>query len=89
MEYDGKRHWVELTNPDGYGGSTVPIQHEEELEYGETVPGIVCPSCRGELVHTSVGAFCDECRSYVPIVGSAVHVDEDADDDSDWIDDER
>jgi hypothetical protein len=78
--------WVEMTNPGG--GSTVPVQHVEELEYGDTVPGVVCPSCGGELVHTSYGALCDECRSYVPIVGNAVHVVED-DEDDDWDDDER
>ena len=58
----------------------------EELAYGDVVPGITCPSCGGELVHTSYGAFCDECRSYVPIVGSAVHVDDDTDDETDWDD---
>jgi hypothetical protein len=61
---------------------------EDELEYGEVVPGITCPSCGGELVHTSVGAFCDECRSYVPIVGSAVIVNDD-DETDDWTDDEN
>lgn len=66
---------------------TEPIQHVEELEYGDVVPGVICPSCGGELVHTSYGAFCDECRSYVPIVGSAVHVvEDDEDDETDWDD---
>jgi hypothetical protein len=78
--------WTELTNPGG--GSTVPIQHEEELEYGDIVPGVTCPSCGGELVHSSNGAFCDECQAYVPIVGSAVHVEDDTDDDSDWTEEE-
>ena len=66
----------------------LPQQPLEELEYGETVPGVTCPSCGGELVHTSSGALCDECRAYVPIVGSAVHVDDedDSDDESDWDD---
>lgn len=66
----------------------MPEQTLEELEYGDTVPGITCPSCGGELVHTSNGAFCDECASYVPIVGSAVHVNDDEDDASDWIDED-
>lgn len=64
----------------------LPEQAEEELEYGDTVPGVTCPSCGGELVHTSSGALCDECRSYVPIVGSAVHVSDDEDDESEWDD---
>lgn len=81
------------TEPDG--GSTVPIRHSsdlqnaEQLEYGDIVPGVRCPDCGNELVHTSNGALCDWCSSYVPVVGSAVHVTEDEDDDSDWTDDEE
>lgn len=65
------------------------LQDEEQLEYGSVVPGVTCPSCGGELVHTSNGAFCEWCSSYVPIVGSAVHVNEDEDDEPDWTDDEE
>lgn len=57
----------------------------DELEYGETVPGVVCPSCGGELVHTSSGAFCDWCSAYVPIVSAAIVID---DEDREWIDDD-
>jgi hypothetical protein len=60
----------------------------DELEYGDEVPGVTCPECGGELVHTSNGALCDWCRAYVPIVGSVAHVNDDEDDDSDWTDEE-
>jgi hypothetical protein len=83
---DWQREWTELTNPDG--GSTVPIRRVEPIEYGETLPGITCPECGGELVLTSNGAFCDECSALVPVVGNAVHVNDDADDESDWIEEE-
>jgi uncharacterized Zn finger protein (UPF0148 family) len=63
-------HWTEPTN-----------QHVELLEYGDIVPGITCPECGGELVHTSNGAFCDECRLYVPVTGSAVVI-------GDWTDED-
>lgn len=85
---DWQREWTELTNPPGYGGCTVPIQHVEPIEYGEVLPGVTCPECGGELVHTSNGAFCDDCMSYVPVVGNAIHVNEDEDDESDWDDEE-
>lgn len=85
---DWQREWVELTNPDGYGGSTVPIRHVEPIEYGEVLPGIVCPDCGGELLYTSNGAFCDECLALVPVVGNAVHVNEETDDESDWTDED-
>lgn len=65
------------------------FQDEEQLEYGSIVPGVRCPECGNELVHTSNGAFCEWCTSYVPIVGSAVHVTDDVDDESDWTDDEE
>lgn len=48
----------------------------EYLEYGETVPGVVCPECGGELVHTSVGAYCDWDSRWVPIIGKAIVVDD-------------
>lgn len=64
---------------------TGPIQHVEESEYGTVVPAVTCPDCGGELLHTSNGAFCDSCESFVPVVGSTVVVIED---DSDWTDDE-
>lgn len=47
----------------------------DELEYGAIVPGVVCPRCGGELVHTSVGAYCDWDSRYVPIIGMAVVID--------------
>jgi hypothetical protein len=48
----------------------------ELIEYGTIVPGVTCPACGGELVAASNGAFCEECLSYVPIVGNAVVLDE-------------
>lgn len=59
----------------------------DELEYGAIVPGVTCPACGSELVHTSNGAFCEWDTAYVPIVDSAVLVHDD-EDDPDWIDDE-
>lgn len=63
-------------------------QCEEALEYGAIVPGVTCPQCGGELLHTSNGALCESCTSYVPVVGTAVVLDVEAEDDSDWTDDE-
>lgn len=62
--------------------------HLEDLEYGETVPGVTCPECGCELVCTSNGAFCEWDSSYVPLVDNRVVVVEDEqDDESDWDDD--
>jgi hypothetical protein len=66
----------------------MPTQkHVEPMDYGEIVPGVTCPECGGELVHSSNGAFCEDCTSYVPVVGSAVIVKDDESDD-DWTDEE-
>ncbi len=62
--------------------------NHHELEYGDIVPGLTCPSCGSELVYTSNGAFCDWDSSYVPVVGGAVIFLDDEDDESDWTDDD-
>lgn len=63
------------------------MQSVDDLAYGDVVPGVTCPECGGELVHTSNGAFCDWDQSYVPIVGAAVVVEDDDDlDESEWTD---
>jgi hypothetical protein len=66
----------------------IPLQSVDDLAYGDTVPGVTCPECGGELVHTSNGAFCDWDSSFVPVVGSAVVVSDEEDDESEWDDDE-
>lgn len=61
------------------------LQQVDQLEYGDVVPGVTCPECGGDLVHTSIGARCDWDQIYVPIVGSAVLVNnEDEPDQTDW-----
>ncbi len=55
----------------------------DELAYGDEIPNVTCPACGGGLLLTSNGGFCDWDSSYVPVVGSAVVIDE-----SDWVDDE-
>lgn len=64
-------------------------QPVDELDYGDVVPGVTCPECGGELVYTSNGAFCDWCESYVPVVGSAVVIDEVENDDDEWTDEDE
>jgi hypothetical protein len=64
------------------------VQVTDPLEYGAIVPGITCPECGGELLYTSIGALCEPCSSYVPVVGTAVILDVEAGDDSDWTDDD-
>jgi hypothetical protein len=68
------------------GRLTSDLQQTDQLEYGEVVPGVTCPECGGELVHTSIGARCDWDQIYVPIIGTAVLIDEDEPDDSEWND---
>lgn len=64
------------------------LQQTDRLEYGETVPGVTCPECGGELVHTSIGARCEWDQIYVPVSGSIVIVDDVDTDDSEWTDDD-
>lgn len=52
-----------------------------EWDYGARVPGVECPECRGELVTTEHGAFCDWCASYVPVIGTPVVLDDGDDQD--------
>lgn len=60
----------------------------DELEWGAEVPGVVCPKCGGQLINTSVGAFCDWDLVYVPILTSAVYADEEDDEHLEWTDDD-
>lgn len=86
MEPESVREFAERQTRDSFALSD--LQQTEQLEYGDSVPGVTCPECGGELVHTSNGAFCEWCMAYVPIVNSAVLVDNDDEDDSEWNDDD-
>jgi len=48
------------------------LQLAVELDYGEIVPGVLCPDCACELMNLSAGAWCDWCGAYVPIVDGCV-----------------
>jgi hypothetical protein len=58
----------------------------DELDYGEPIPGVLCPACGGELVRTHSGAYCDWCSALVPVVGEVVVIEHDEDQDEDWND---
>ena len=60
----------------------------DELDFGDTIPGVTCPDDGAELVYTSSGGFCDWCEKFVPIVG-AVLIVTDEPDGPDWTDDEE
>lgn len=62
----------------------------DELDYGERIPGVLCPQCGGELVRTHSGAYCDWCSALVPVIGDVVvfdSADDDEPDDNAWEDD--
>lgn len=61
----------------------------DELDYGEPIPGVSCPECGGELVHTHSGAFCDWCSALVPVIGTVVHLDDEDDEDGDQDDEDE
>jgi hypothetical protein len=84
VEPERIRRFAEQQTRDSFALSD--LQQTDQLEYGETVPGVTCPECGGELVHTSIGARCDWDQIYVPIIGTAVLIDEDEPDDSEWND---